>query len=277
MSFITLEEIARTDQQTTMQRHVTAQPMAFRMTNLDPPSQQLFNSMNGKHMSADSLTTALNTSGSQLMQDVQGRFVSLKGNMDYNSFLTGLTLQDETIVSTDPHLQYKAMTITDEHGVLLQTKVGGRALLTNQRLLFLCSQYSQTSSLKEFGDAKKLPGGYTMEMSCNDSTYFLPIPLSAFKSIEMEGRTGVSGSISTHASTPPCKGWLGCCGCLKTWKSMPMVYNEFNEMKLMFGVLMPPWDNRRYFTLHLEPIVPIQYLKDFVSNIQTMTNRTNQK
>ncbi len=54
-----------------------------------------------------------------------------------------------------------------------------------------------------------------------------------------------------------------------------MVYNEFNEMKLTFGVLMPPWDHKRFLTLHLQQNVPMHYLKGFVAQFQTMTYRIN--
>ena len=51
-----------------------------------------------------------------------------------------------------------------------------------------------------------------MEMSCQDSTYYTPIALTHFRSIEIEGRTGVSGSIALHGNKPPCFGWCGFCG-----------------------------------------------------------------
>ncbi len=76
-------------------------------------------------------------------------FFGFQGNADYNSFLSGLTLEDETIVSGEPHLQYRSMVIADEFGKILHTKVGGRALLTNKRMLLLSSEYYQRrSSLK---------------------------------------------------------------------------------------------------------------------------------
>lgn len=51
-----------------------------------------------------------------------------------------------------------------------------------------------------------------MEMSCNDATYYIPISMSFFRSIELNGRTGVSGSISVHGNPPPCNGLFGLCG-----------------------------------------------------------------
>ena len=71
--------------------------------------------------------------------------------------------------------------------------------------------FFSASSISQFGDPKKLPGGYTMEMSCKDSTYYFPIALDLFYSVEMEGRTGISGSIAVHGTPPPCGGYCGCC------------------------------------------------------------------
>eukprot|EP00794_Sanderia_malayensis_P012267 gene12267-13532_t len=252
---------------------VTNQPRGFNVSALDPPSQLLYQGLSGKHMSGEKLMGNVEAAGNELLAKVQGRFVSLKGNMGYNEFLSGLTLENEVIVSGEPHLQYKSMTITDENGNVLDSRVGGRALLTDKRLLLLSSQYFQTSSLTEFGNPKKLPGGYTMEMSSKDATFYKPIPLSNFKSIEIDGRTGVSGSISMHGSKPPFRGLCGICGCTKGWNSKPMVYSEFNETTLKFGVLMPPWQHKTTLILHIEEIVPLAYLKGFTASLQSLVHR----
>ena len=57
---------------------VTSQPMGFKANYLDSNSQSLYNSLNVKHMSGVDLTGRLNNAGNQLMETVQGRFVSLK-------------------------------------------------------------------------------------------------------------------------------------------------------------------------------------------------------
>ena len=56
---------------------------------------------------------------------------------------------------------------------------------------------------------------------------------------------------------------------LKGWSKMPMVYNEFNETSLKLGVLMPPWQHRSFITLHVPSNVPIHYLRDFISKLQS--------
>ena len=63
------------------------------------------------------------------------------------------------------------------------------------------------TSLSAWGDPKALPGGYTLKSSCNDATYYLPIPLRFLRSVEMSGATGVQGELSISGSPP------GCCGC----------------------------------------------------------------
>ena len=47
----------------------------------------------------------------------------------------------------------------------------------------------------DWGDPKRLPGGYSLMSACNDTTYYLPIPLRCLRSVEMSGETGVRGEI----------------------------------------------------------------------------------
>ena len=54
------------------------QPTRFQVVNLDPPSQMLYNSLNSKHMSGETVTAMLNSAGQDLTSNVQGKFVSLK-------------------------------------------------------------------------------------------------------------------------------------------------------------------------------------------------------
>ena len=54
-----------------------------------------------------------------------------------------------------------------------------------------------------------------MSLTCSDSVYYLPIPLRCFRSVEVKGQTGATGSISLHAQDPPCRGWCGVCGVRK--------------------------------------------------------------
>ena len=52
--------------------------MRFQVVNLDPPSQMLYNSLNSKHMSGETVSALLNSAGQDLTNNVQGKFVSLK-------------------------------------------------------------------------------------------------------------------------------------------------------------------------------------------------------
>lgn len=52
--------------------------MGFSTSQLDPNSQALFNSLTAKHMSSKVLQGKLITAGQELVDGVQGRFVSLK-------------------------------------------------------------------------------------------------------------------------------------------------------------------------------------------------------
>ena len=75
---------------------------------------------------------------------------------------------------------------------------------------------SPAMGLKEWGNAKSLPGGYTLNASCGDTTYYQPIPLRYLRSVEMEGHTGVSGTISIHGVQACCCGLCGICGVSQT-------------------------------------------------------------
>lgn len=248
---------------------VTMQPMGFSPARLEPNSRNLYNALNRTHLSGPTLTEKVNNAGLQLMENIQAR-VSSRGGMSYNEFLPGLIYKDESFVSAD-HIEYLSLSIYDETFNLLQTKPAGRAVLTDKRMLLVSSQYHEDFTLTNFGDPKKLPGGYTMSMSCSDSVYYLPIPLKFFRSIEVQGQTGASGSISVHAQAPPCNGWCGLCGCLKDWTMMPMAFSELNETDITFGVLMPPWERKSFIRLHLGINVPMHRVRDMLSVFQSVT------
>eukprot|EP00795_Rhopilema_esculentum_P008239 gene8239-14181_t len=283
------------------------EPMGFSVAHLDPPSQMLYNSLNFKHMSAEKLSESFHSAGQHLLQNVKGRFFSNKGNMTYTELLQGLIHRDEVILTRDPHLQFTTLVISNREGSEITTKIGGRALITDKRMLFLSSQFAETCSLAQFGDPKKLPGGYTLEMSCKDATYYFPISLENFKSVELDGRSGISGTISIHASKPPC---AGCCGMfggdsyrgaalfvrIGAVHIMPKLSDtrrstnrsedhaaisstfdlhksdettsEYNELSVKLGVLLPPWNEPSYITLHLGANAPVPYIRDIISILQ---------
>lgn len=63
-----------------------------------------------------------------------------------------------------------------------------------------------------FGDPKKMPGGYSIETSLGDTTSYLPVPYRFVKSVEMNGQSGVQGSVMVNPEAPCCGGLFGCCG-----------------------------------------------------------------
>ena len=66
--------------------------------------------------------------------------------------------------------------------------------------------------MKEWGNPKKLPGGYSLNATCGDTTCYLPIPLRCLKSVEMSGHTGVAGEVTVRGIEPCCCGICGLCG-----------------------------------------------------------------
>ncbi|EDO43575.1 predicted protein [Nematostella vectensis] len=249
---------------------VGAQPQTFQPSLLDPTSMILYNSLGRKHMSSDSLLSTTRLAGDQLNMTINQQFVSLKGTMSYSELLQGLLYQGEKLgqYGTFKALQFSYLTISDENNVTMTTRPSGVCMLTDKRLLFLSSQASHSSSMQEVGDAKKLPGGYSLNASLGDSTFYLPIPLRLFRSVEMNGKSGVSGEVMISGKEPACGGFCGICGMLKEWSAGPVTISQLNEMCVNIGLLLPPWERRGYLHIFVTPDTPNSVVRDFVALLQ---------
>ncbi|XP_068687861.1 uncharacterized protein [Montipora foliosa] len=256
---------------------VVSQPQAFSDAMLDPASRNLLNSLTTEHMSGATLQGVVRQSADQLQRTIQGQFVSLKGNMTYKDLLAGLIYEGEIFQSLNNFtvMNYTHVQFCDEGGNPLSQRSGGICLLTSKRILFLSSQLSTGTSLVKWGDPKKLPGGYSLQSSCNDTTYYLPIPLRYLRSVEMAGQTGVRGDLSIYGSAPCCCGLCGFFGTLcpdsnmlKQWNQQPITRIQVQEMKVTLGVLMPPWERRMFLHIHIDPNVPLPVTRDFVALLQ---------
>ncbi|XP_058942477.2 uncharacterized protein [Pocillopora verrucosa] len=257
---------------------VVTQPQAFTDAMLDPVSRGLMTSLTTKHMSGATLQRTLRHSADQLQRTVQGQFVSLKGNMSYRDLLAGLIYEGESFQALNQFtfMNYTHVQFSDENFKHVSQRSGGICLLTNKRILFLSSQLAVGTSLIEWGNAKKLPGGYSIQTSCNDTTYYLPIPLRCLRSVEMRGETGVRGEITVHGNPPCCFGWCGLCGLtccqdsnlMKQWDTKPVTRSQVQEMRVTLGVLMPPWERKMFLDVHIDPNVPLPVTRDFVALLQ---------
>lgn len=257
---------------------VVSQPQAFSEAMLDPTSRGLMTTLSTEHMSGATLQATLRQSGEQLQRTVQGQFVSLKGNLSYSDLLSGLIYEGEIFQSLNnfTFLNYTHLQFCDEVGNTINQRSGGICLLTNKRILFLSSQFAVGTSLTKWGDPKKLPGGYSLQTSCNDTTYYLPIPLRCLRSIEMSGKTGVQGVLAVHGVAPCCGGLCGFCGLsccpdsdmLKQWQPYPINRSQVQEMKVTVGLLMPPWERKMFVSIHINPNVPLPVTRDFVALLQ---------
>ena len=78
--------------------------------------------------------------------------------------------------------------------------------------------------LKEYGNPKGL-GGYTVSTSYHDNTFYQPIALKNFLSVEINGSSGMSGSINVTAQQPCCAGYCACLGVRQTVKNCPRCRN----------------------------------------------------
>ncbi|PFX27434.1 uncharacterized protein LOC111327567 isoform X1 [Stylophora pistillata] len=257
---------------------VVTQPQAFTDAMLDPASRGLLTSLTTKHMSGATLQRTLRHSADQLQRTVQGQFVSLKGNMSYKDLLAGLIYEGEMFQAMNQFtfMNYTYLQFCDENAHPISKRSGGICLLTNKRVLFLSSQLAVGTTLVEWGDAKKLPGGYSVQTSCNDTTYYLPLPLRCLRSVEMCGETGVRGEITVYGHPPCCFGLCGFCGLtccqdsnlLKQWDTKPVTRSQVQEMRVTIGLLMPPWDRKMFLNIHIDPNVPLPVTRDFVALLQ---------
>lgn len=259
---------------------VTTQPQRFEPMLLDPVSKTLYHSLTTKHMSGGKLQSAILGAGNILQNNIQGQFVSMKGNLSYQQLLEGLKYDGEYLLQHGQfnYLLYTSIVLSDENNQTVSTRTGGVALLTDRRLLLMSSQFNSNMTLEQCGDPKKLPGGYKLQLGCQDCTYYLPIGLRNFKSVEINGQTGVSGEITVSGSAPCCCGLCGllgkfCCAnssLLKSWNAQPLVRNAMSvrDMRLTFGVVMPPWGKRMFVHIYVDPNVPVPVIRDFVSILQ---------
>lgn len=55
---------------------------------------------------------------------------------------------------------------------------------------------------------------------------------------------------------------------LKQWQAHPISRSQVQEMKVTLGVLMPPWDQKMFVTIHIDPNVPLPVIRDFVALLQ---------
>lgn len=129
--------------------------------------------------------------------------------------------------------------------------------------------------MSPWGDPKNLPGGYSITSSCNDTTYYQPIPLRCLRSVEISGEAGVRAEAKFHGVEPSCYGWCGLCGdwcpdsgALKRWRPLPISRSQVQEMRVTVGLLMPPWDRKMFLKIFVHPNVPLPVTRDFVALLQ---------
>jgi len=279
---IRLQEMAasgNTDFLATIAPPVVNEPQTFTDAMLDPTSRSLMTGIASAHISGANLQKTLQDTATELQCTIHDKFVSLnQGSMSYKELLAGLTYEGEIFQTLNKFtfMNYTHLRFSDESGTTISQRSGGTCLMTNKRLLFLSSQNSVGTSLAQWGDPKKLPGGYTLQSSCNDTTYYLPIPLRCLRSVEMSGQTGVQGDVTVRGVAPCCFGWCGLCAffccpnskLLKQWRAQPTIHSQVQEMTVTIGVLMPPWERKMFASIHIDPNVPLNVTRDFVALLQ---------
>ena len=55
---------------------------------------------------------------------------------------------------------------------------------------------------------------------------------------------------------------------LKQWRPQEIVRSQVQEMTVIIGVLMPPWEQRMFVHIHIDPNVPLPVTRDFVALLQ---------
>ncbi|XP_068708598.1 uncharacterized protein [Montipora foliosa] len=257
---------------------VMIQPQTFTDNMFDPTSRGVMNGIPAVHLTGEGLQQKLRQKANMLQQTVFKQIDDQGNSMSYKDLLAGLTYEGESFQSWNNFtvMNYTHLRFCDENGNTLSQRSGGICLQTNKRLLFVSAQYTNAASLTSWGDPRKLPGGYTLQMSHKDTTYYVPIPLRCLRSVEMAGETGVQGNGSFVGVPPSCCGWCELCAflccpdseMLRQWRPQVDSRIEVRQMQVSIGVLMPPWEKKMFANIHIDPNVPLSVTRDFVALLQ---------
>ena len=55
---------------------------------------------------------------------------------------------------------------------------------------------------------------------------------------------------------------------LRQWSPQPEGRTEVSEMHVSIGVLMPPWEQKMFVNIHVDPTVSLSATRDFVALLQ---------
>jgi len=191
-----------------------------------------FNSLPQRHTSGARLQRVLHEKGQELHWVSTQAFRSVLGDVDYDSFLSGLLFPGETPQLAPPHqyLDYVRLVVSDDSGVVFELPKG-RCMLTDRRLVFLSSTSFSSNTVAPYGDPKlkaSKVGGYSVVSTVEDTRHFSPFPLSAFLTARLQMHSGVQTSSNVGATAPCCGGICFCC-CSKTWTPAPTQVSRQNE------------------------------------------------
>ncbi|XP_070576738.1 uncharacterized protein [Ptychodera flava] len=247
-------------------------PTVFNQSMYDPTSAMILGETN-IHMSRARLQSLISEQTSQMYQETVRTFSGMHDNLSYEDLLASLLFDGERLLVNNQYIYYSFISYLDEFGKPSgkEPMRQGRAFLTTQRLLLLSAENTAGASLSKFGDPKKLPGGYKVQTTCNDTLNYVSVPISCFRSVELYASVGARSEVNIQGTPPCCFGLCGCFGmnmCLKGWLYDPPQCQAYNDRYVTMGVIMPPWGHRMMLQMYLNPGVALTTVKDFIRDLQ---------
>ncbi|KAL5008118.1 hypothetical protein ScPMuIL_013699 [Solemya velum] len=194
--------------------------------------------------------------------------------------IQGMLVDGEKILLGGGWLYFLGVDFLDatESGVIKSPVGKGRICLTSQKLLILSAETSSDANLSEYGDPKKADGGYKLDVSRYNSTYYRSIPLGCVESAELLAAVGTGQRSKLSVVPPICCGIFSCIGigrCSRTWKSSPPMPVSINKKTIRLGIRLPPWQTPCTLVIHLHPELALTTARDFISQLQANAPHMN--
>jgi hypothetical protein len=242
---------------------------------LTQPSQSFYTSSVNRHQSKIGLSGVIAASGVHALAAAQHSTVTSQGNLSYESFVDGLLGEGEHLLiplNACVAFDYAGLSSAPPSGVPTQLHWFRRGLmvLTNQRLLMLTASASVSNEVTPipWRTVKGKDEGYEIKSTVGDSKEFYPIQLSAVKTFRF---TLSADSTATFYVESKVQNWC-CCVCSKDWfatSPQPSLAKQ-SKREIVLKLDLPPWSERAVLTICAADTTPLETVKYFVSQLQSM-------
>jgi hypothetical protein len=221
--------------------------------------------------------------------------------------LRGVLVQDDEKVVHDSDIMYKSMLIreigaanisylTSQEWTGSHTRLNGRVVLTDKRLLFMTANAFRWSDLRasqnlafertDMGSstypteevtkaAGRPPGGYLLTSATRDEVWYFPVPLTSVVHVAFELSRGIQESFDIVAEEPGCFGCFCAPFCPKPWNAQSRGGAMVNNRVIFIAVLLPPWNERSLIRIDVDEAVSLVSVRDFVAKLERFSAQLN--